>query len=274
MSRNFTDPRKRAARKRAQRAFPTHSLPPCRRCGAPPGRYPRHHPDIENNPDLVIILCDACHQAIDRNIDKWGKGAPPPKRPGPRTIAPLAPVQPGPVDLSRPPLLVLCGTPGSGKTTLAHTLGLDPLQRAGYIEIGEVHRWLDASTSKLAAIEHVGVSEDVHGAICSHVARTKRPALIVVCYVGPNTRHNRILRRPESPDCTRHELSAWADRVAWVLKQLYPPQRAFWLNNEAPPQIGAGHVKRELDHMIGGSVYNLQHGRPADAAPPPESPIQ
>jgi len=133
---------------------------------------------------------------------------------------------------------VLCGGPSAGKTTLGRELGLELLERAGRLELDQVTRWLRASIDKPSAIEHGGVRDDIHAEICDHVATSRRRALLVVCYARPNTIHERIMRLTGEPvDVSRHELSAWGERVSWVLKQLYPPQRAMWINCEAPPAV-------------------------------------
>jgi hypothetical protein len=55
-------PSKAAARKRAQRNIKAER---CDRCGKTEGTMHRHHPDIDNQPLLVEVVCPKCHAAID-----------------------------------------------------------------------------------------------------------------------------------------------------------------------------------------------------------------
>lgn len=53
----------------------------CDMCGATGDvGLQRHHPDIDNSPDHVVVLCRTCHIREDRRLGKWGDDAPRPER--------------------------------------------------------------------------------------------------------------------------------------------------------------------------------------------------
>ena len=65
-------PSKAAARERARHIIPV--MIACAHCGAREN-LGRHHPDIDREPDRVVVLCWKCHAKEDRRLGKWGEGA-------------------------------------------------------------------------------------------------------------------------------------------------------------------------------------------------------
>jgi len=67
------NPNASKATKRARAARCTRVTGLCEHCKTRQATA-RHHPDLDNDPMRVILLCWTCHAAEDRRLGKWGRG--------------------------------------------------------------------------------------------------------------------------------------------------------------------------------------------------------
>lgn len=79
--RRHANPTKELARRRAQQRIPLAGKR-CAKCGRTVA-LERHHPDIQREPDRIVILCRPCHIDADRALGKRTTWVPPRRERGP-----------------------------------------------------------------------------------------------------------------------------------------------------------------------------------------------
>lgn len=222
--RSMNDTLRKKARHRAAYLYPTATLPPCEKCGAKVGRIPRHHPDIDNDPDWVVILCDRCHVIEDR---KLGKNWVPLYTKGTANL--------GDIPQSSQPVVHVIGPPGVGKSTLigrylrehedARVVSIDKCRLQGVDPA--IAATEDAQAPGVLFLESSGLNQYMRNIAATLASKGWRPFRTIGVRCSEDTCRERLSRRNEAQ---ADELIEWTHKRMPLILSMNPD--AIWVRSD------------------------------------------